>query len=764
MARLRQRSNVVESAQAPRAEPTRALRDRQTSPMRATRHRMREDASDDSDNLDDSDVTDDSSDALSADDLEDAGLQSSPPRARRRGRPHKANPTVPAVTRTKPSARKDDSTKRAKGRPSTASRQKRPVSRSQAGSRTPTKKAKVEVQLPVRQGRIPPWTDMRVPYAAWVAIFSYASMDCPNSWLVDCATVCKTFLEPALTSLYCNPFPSSTPRLRRLADLIARDPSETIMNYRMKVEYLTLDIKDTPASVYFPLIHPLPRLKHLFIVTSLDRPPYRDLDSKLRWNYPQGMFKALESGASIQTPETQDTAAPSTGASSTSESQPTDATSLRLFVKPEDKPFPTALRTWEWSGRMIGGTHGAVPTIQDLARIHREPYFQHLTTLSFTNFQTPSLLGLASNTTATSVPTEEDADIVAAQAIANAISAIPSLRHLMFEASTIVDHNLLPHLPTNLRHLTLINCWEVRSDIFATFLHTHGRDLRSLTLSHCQSLNLEFLTSLGAACPNLETLLMDLSYFSLHNAINDSEPMYDYVLLPDQVPHWPSSLRVLSLDNVKNCSAEIAKMFLSSLLQNAERLKDLRHIFVKMMLNIPWQERATMRTEWRERMEDVFLRKFEPPTDFSKLNEPVVPDDDESTNPRKRKRKAAVSPARRSGRLSNKGRGSRNNSKRLRHKDGRMDYRDPDTDHDDLTSGTEEDDDPASSLGEDEDASTGPEQYIQGLCNTVSILFDNQKPMELQYGMEDFRDSESDSEEEWNGDDDDEDDTVFVWR
>jgi hypothetical protein len=408
---------------------------------------------------------------------------------------------------------------------------------------------------------------------------------------------------------------------------------------------------------------------------------------------------------------------------------------------------------------MIGGAHGAVPTILDLTRIHRQPYFKHLTTLSFTNFQTPSLLGLASNVTATQ---EEDADIVAAQAIAHAISVLPSLRHLMFEASTLVDHNLLPQLPTNLRHLTLINCWEVRSDIFATFLHTHGRNLRSLTLSHCQSLNLEFLTSLGAACPNLETLLMDLSYFSLHNSINDSEPMYDYVLLPDQVPHWPSSLRVLSLDNVKNCSAEIAKMFLSSLLQNAERLKDLRHIFVKMMLNIPWQERATMRTEWRERMEDVFLRKVEPPTDWSKIAEPAATDG-ESANPRKRKRRAA-SPARRSGRLSSKGRGSRNDSKRLRHKDGRMDYRDPDTDHDNLTSGTEEDDDPVSSPDEDEDTTTGSGQYIQGLCNTVSILFDNQKPMELQYGMEDFRDSDVDSEEEWNGDDDDEDDTVFVWR
>lgn len=48
------------------------------------------------------------------------------------------------------------------------------------------------------------------------------------------------------------------------------------------------------------------------------------------------------------------------------------------------------------------------------------------------------------------------------------------------------------------------------------------------------------------------------------------------------------------------------------------------------------------------------------------------------------------------------------------------------------------------------------------MCNIVSILFDNQKLMELQYGMEDFRDLEIDLEEEWNGDDDD-DEIVFVW-
>jgi hypothetical protein len=649
-------------------------------------------------------------------------------------------------------------TTKVRGRPSAPRAPKRPAPRSQAGSRTPTKKAKIEVCLPIKHGRIPPWTDTRIPYEAWVSIFSYASAGASNGWLVDCATICKTFLEPALTALYCHPSPSTTPKLKRLVELIKRSPSETLINYRSKIESLSLDIKDTPLNVYFPLIHPLNRLKDLFIVTTLDRPPYRDLDVNLRWTYPNDIFQALKPGFSVETlASSEQPRLPLADDAVKVESPASAVTPAFDFVKLEEKPFATFLHSWEWSGRMIGG---AVPTIQDLARMHQEPYFQSLTTLSFTNFQTPSMLHLASNSAA-SQPLAELADAEAAQDLANAISQLPALRHLVFEACTIVDHTLLPLLPTNLKHLTLINCWEVRSDIFATFLHTHGRYLVSLTLSHCQSLNLEFLTSLGAACPNLKDLSMDLSYYRLHNSVNDSDPMYDYVLLPHQVPHWPPTLRILSLDNIQDCSAETAKMFLTSLLDNAERLKDLRYISIKMMLNIPWQERAKMRTEWRQKMEEVFLRRSDPPIDWTAVDTPAGTEDDQATRKRKPSRRA--SPARRSGRLSTKGRGSRNASKRLRHKEGRLDYRDPDTDHDDVSSIDEENDSTNSASGSSDEDDARSEQYIQGMCNTVSILFDNQKPMELQYGMEDFRDSETDSEEEWNGDDDD-DETVFVWR
>ncbi|KAH8175267.1 hypothetical protein LIA77_03685 [Sarocladium implicatum] len=705
--------------------------------MRASRQRMKEETSEDNDS-DDGNNTDplaashDSSQATSDVDSELETHQSKPQkRTRGPGRPRaqQSSSSKSATTPTKLPAR-------SRGRSRSVHTPKRQAPDSTPSSRTP-KRPKLEVQLPLRQDRIPPWTDSRIPYEAWVAIFLYASNDSNNSWLIDCATICKTFLEPALSALYRQPAPASSTKLKRLAELLKRDPSETILNYRTKIESLSLDIKDTPAKLYFPLIHPLVRLKELFIVTSLDRPPYRALDVALRWSYLDDIFAALRAGSDRPVP-----LAPAGGGAPAiattydqvvTETPTSNPEPFNRVLSLEDKPFATSLRSWEWSGRMIGG---AVPSIQDIALKHQEPFFEHLTTLSFTNFQTPSMLRLANSNHGLQQETE-DADAAAAQALATAISQLKSLRHLIFEACTIVDHALLPLLPTTLRQLTLINCWE--------------------------SLNLEFLTSLGAACPNLKELSMDLSYYRLHNSVNDSDPMYDHVLLPEQVPDWPSSLRFLSLENIKDCSAETAKMFLNSLLSNAERLKDLRHIVTKIMLNIPWQERAKMRNEWRQKMEDVFLRKPNSPINWSSYGAPLEVDD--ALAARKRKNHRPASPSRRSGRLSTKGRGSRNSSKRLRHKEGRLDYRDPDTDHDDITTASESD----SAGGSGSRAASGTDdegevQYVHGMCDTVSILFDNLKPMEMQYGMEDFRDDESDSEEEWNGDDDEEDDTVFVWR
>lgn len=652
------------------------------------------------------------------------------------------------------------------------SRSKRQAAEPQL-SRALPKRQKIEVALPYPDRKIPDWRDIRIPYEAWVDVFTYAASANAthgNSWLIDCATTCKAFAEPALAALYKSPTLTLTKpaKFKKLVALMQLDPEETTINYRTKVEELYLDINLVPATAYYPLIHPLPRLRELFITTELDQPPYRELTQTLRWSYPKEIFNALDADPPEDSTGTEAAAAPNG-----SDDLPQAPVRLGEAGTPGPivKAFPTILRRWEWSERMLGGEH--VRHLDDIAKVHQTPSFQKLSTVSFINFQTPSLLHELARSSGASQKPAEDADTKAAQKMADAIAELKHLRHLIFEASTILDDTLFPLLPNQLSQLTLINCWEVRPAVFSTFLHTQGRNLLSLTLSHCQSLNMEFMASLGEACPDLRHLAMNLSYYRLHTSVNDSDPMYDYVLLPSQIPSWPSGIRTIDFENIRDWnrsrSAETAEMFLNSLVRNAERLQDLRHISIKMVLDIPWQNRAKLRTEWGPRMEKVFLRRSEPPRDWTRSGEESKSEEYGSPEGgRRRRSRKPASPARRSGRLAPKGRGARNASERLRDKHGRLDYRDPDTDHDDLTASEDDNDEKDSPAGGDDDDARSREDgeaelYIQGLCHTVNIQFDNQKPRELQYGMEDFQDGGTDSEDEWDGDED-EDETVFVWR
>lgn len=619
-------------------------------------------------------------------------------------------------------------------------------------SGTPNKRRKtlsLEPEPAVSRGVIPDWRNPMIPYGAWADIFYYAATTGgPDSldvnWLIGAATTCKAFSEPALTAIYRSPPITTAGKARRLVALLERPPSETRLNYRVKVESLYLDIAIVPQAILYNLIQPLCRLKELVFYTQYDQPPYRQLDRTVRWHYSEDIFRAL------------------LAASSESSSS-------------EGKAYHTFLKSWEWSGRLLGGP---VATIDDIVRIHREPYFSQLTKVSFTNMQVPSLRKLRPK------PGDEGAELqlyhedgAVITAVAEAISQLSSLRHLVFESSTVMNDRLLPLLPKDLHHLSLINCWEVKSEDFTPFLHSHGRALRSLNLSHNQSLNMAFLTDLADACPNLEELRMNLSYFRHHMSVslvnNDADPLYDQALLPDQVPRWPQSIRVIDLEHVRHWSVEAAEMFLQSLIDNAASLPNLRHLALKTMLNIPWKARANMRHEWRTKLDKVFLRPFQPPKKVSSLRQVEEP----STLKTKEKQSspAEKSPSRRSGRLATQAsdteiRQGGGTSKGLRSLRGRPLYKDPDTDEDEFDDEVENDEEDQAGhattndgMDDNEDDDYNP-PVIQGRCTTVSIIFDNQKPTELQYGMEDFMDDDrSESDEEWDGDEE-EDDTVFVWR
>ncbi|KAG5933507.1 hypothetical protein E4U53_000973 [Claviceps sorghi] len=611
-------------------------------------------------------------------------------------------------------------------------RQRRP-SRPQLGKRRKLAAPSTPSKLDHNPNEIiPDWRDPRISFGCWVDIFLYAAREGSNEalstgWLMHAATTCKALAEPAITALYRCPAIKTSAKAKRLAALLDRPISETLFNYRAKVDTLHINTHIVPPGVLFQLIHPLTRLEELIIYTQLDQPPYRELDKTMRWHYPEDVFTALE-------------ADPSTPA-------------------PSAKPFPTILKSWEWSGRFIGGF---VTDLDAMISVHQTRPFSQLTRLSLTNFQVPSLKRLRITSEETELQAyEEDGAVI--QSVANAISQLGALKHLLFESSTVMNDRLLPLLPQNLLQLELINCWEVKSEDLAAFLRTHGRQMRTLRLMHNQSLDLAFLTDMNETCPRLRELNMNLSYYRHHDCVNDADPMYDQALLPSQVPSWPSSLRVLIIEHIRDWSVETAEMFLQSIIDCAPELPDLRHLAIKTMLDIPWQARATLRRKWRDKMENVFLRPCVPPACFTTLR----PTSADSPTPAWKKKPSDglhISPSRRSSRLASAEelltsyKEPDTDEDEFDSEEGRDNFDDVDVDDDDNDGEDDDDDDGQRRLrkNQNESSKVTTSAFVHGKCTTVNILFDNQKVRELQYSMEDFGSDESDSEEEWDGDYEDE--------
>ncbi|KAK3293300.1 uncharacterized protein B0H64DRAFT_403954 [Chaetomium fimeti] len=606
----------------------------------------------------------------------------------------------------------------------------------------------------VRNGIIPDWASL--PYLILAQIFLYAAAPLTETqhtrWLTAASGVCRAFAEPALSALYQTPPLLSRPMAHGLLELLSMDPSSTAFNYRVKVKELWIDV-DQIASKTFKgrpldleaLVSYLPRLKVIQFFHQKDDPPYRSLDGSLRWHYPSGLFDALN-GAQVSAEGAQ------------------VAEHARLVE-------------WQWNRRLMG------PTL-DLAAVealHRTPAFSSLIKTSFVNYQVPSLHAKAT----------DDVDELAAkdeafiQGMANAINALPHLRHLAIESSTAANDQLLPLLPKCLETLELINCWDINGDDFAHYLLLSGHQLKRLILHHNQSLSLSFLPVLGAACPNLQVFSMDFKTFNHHEFYHDADPSYDDLLTPDQVPAWPEALETLQLLNMKKWTADAAETLFQSLTDSASKLLKLRRLELKAMLSIPILERSRLRNKWERKLRHIFLRENQDPMPVFSLREPAQqPSIEEVKRASKRPAKvtsalAAENPSRRSGRLSIKrsnppSRASSSGAGRgLRHALARPSYAEPDTDedededeHDEAEGGQavggsspdSQPESPASSAGTAETA------FRQGMCEKVEIQLDNQKSVETTLTMDDFLDSENDdlSDDDWVGQDEDE-DTGYAW-
>lgn len=620
---------------------------------------------------------------------------------------------------------------------------------------------------------IPPWECLE--WTILVQIFDYAAhpLDSKTNvrWLLSAGLTCKAFLEPALKTLYRCPtaqtismnMANKFASLMRELAVTAPDAEHRGDYRRPMVESLIVNVTSLPSQAQSQsqsqsrsfdvaeLISILPSLSHVELYHEFDLPPYRKLDVKAtkKWTYTPELLHAIEAAG--------------------------------------DSNNAVRLKAWKWSGRMM-----SLDLLAQLRDIHKWSTFSSLRNVSLVNFQVPSL---RTNEDPSSPDVfEKDKNYIGL--VAASLESVPKLKHLVLESSTIVDEQFLSLLPKTVEYLEIINCWELTSEMLSEYLLTHGRTLRRLTLNHNQSLNLSFLPLLAQCCPELRELHMDLLLFSQDEYNNDKEPIYDTLMTVHDVPSWPATLEVVELEQLAKWDLETAEMFFQSFVDQAPNLPNLRHLAVKAMLDVPWRQRSEFRDKWVSKLKRVFLRKPKGPKPYHSLVQwPTMGGGSVVREGRlAESSEDELLPARRSTRIATQveipapplTEETPNNERKRRRastltrdlrdrKRAHVSYRDPDTDEDlGLTEPEESDDEdplvaqgslPVTSVPASPSPEIETEFFVQGLCDVVNILLDNQKPRELQWGIEDFLDEESHESQdgEWTSDERYEDSDGYAW-
>ena len=564
-------------------------------------------------------------------------------------------------------------------------------------------------------GVIPAWSSL--PYDILLETFSYAfgalrhenqNLKKAISWVLDTACICKAFTEPALSALYCNPPVLDRSWPHELMALLAYsegESSKSIFKYGVKVKRLELEVesilaKKTHGIGMFDvakMIPHLPQLSELCIYLDSDSPPYRGSDRSIRWHYPDSLFSALESSQN-------------------------------------------RLRSFKWNCKLFGD-RDALPWMTE---VHRMKAFQTLRHLTVTNFS--FLLG----------PMAETAETMALNC-----AVLPTLESVCFQSSPGVVDILLKRLPQTLKKVKFENCISIDSDGLHSFLESHGLQLKELVLLHNRALDLAFLPHLKRTAPGLELLEMDMNYFYEKGVtFRGSDPLYHTLLVSDERPSWPQTLRVLEMTHLRKWeNLEAATHFFQSLVDSARELPDLRKLVLKVILNSSWRDRAGFRDKWIPRMQKVFLRKTDPPNpnlvslrafrdwkdSESSENLPGTPKIDiaheegikyagrrlkldmVSISPRKQTPVRGGSPrrTRQSGRLA-----------RIESSSSEMTPSEGEESHGDV---------------------------LQGMCEIVDIIIDNQRPREALFNEDDFMDSEQSGDEDWTGENDAVADDGYAW-
>ena len=667
------------------------------------------------------------------------------PSATARSRRSRAPPVVP--TRTSPrSTRKRKRPISSQG--STVVRAKR--------QKKPTKQTNYDkyngeqntIQL---TGRAMPWTTL--PYHILASVFAYAShplvsvLGDPSpsvAWLVQMALLCKAFAEPALSALYFEP-PIHAPRqIHGLKAIIQHQSENSTINYRGKIKSLSMGpingLLRGPHTIE-SIIPFVPQLRGIALGVHSDDPKLCRLHT-----------------------------VPGTSSSHD------DMSILWTMTN-----AGTRLENWTWNRTLAFHNQ----PLSFVKKVHQSTPFLTLKSLTFIDFHLPAMVDYNGN------------DARGEEALADTLSALPSLRKLQFSLADVVNEILMPLLPGNLRTLVLTSCYNLFSPALENFLLAKGQQIRELVLSHNQSLNLSFLTELSHACPRLEILNMNLLYYNSHTTFNDSTPRYDSLLLEGEQPSWPTSLRRLELLQLRRWKTPAAEYFFSSFVDTPRSLSNLRHIEIKASIDESgWRDRIAFRDKWVQRLNEVFLRRSSPPNPHLRsiaayrdwkaqqaksakgdgfiTHVQSSPANEASGNAVAQATKSTAvlnhSPSdaplmkvRRSTRVHprkeviyNESDSSQSTAVPSRRHHRRRGLDDSLSEDSVLEHGRPERSNQQVQQGNEE------RMYVQGLCDVVDVVIDNLRPTEEQLHESDFLDEERSGDEDWNGDDD-MDDGRYAW-
>ncbi|KAI4242485.1 MAG: hypothetical protein L6R40_004039 [Gallowayella cf. fulva] len=585
-------------------------------------------------------------------------------------------------------------------------------------------------------GKVPPWQTL--PYDILFHIFQYASYPltlspiAPNqpsiAWLLKSALLCKEFAEPALSALYYAPplYPPS--KIHRLLMSLHNQHERSFLNYRAKIKYLDLEAARVLSLKYEG--RPPIQLAELVAVT----PQLRGIGIHLISNsHSFNLVPPIPSKRNYQS----------------SLYPALDNNNIHLIH-------------WIWNASI--GPGSSPLSSSGLKGLHQTSAFRTLKSLTFVN---STYLGEVERFT-------------------DAASVLPNLKSLTMKNVEIKEVQYLRLLPTNLESLSLSSCQELESSVVASFLRSHGGNLRDLVLDHNNSLDLAFVLQLAISCPRLERLKMDLRFYNSHVAFRDSDPAFDTLLTKEMIPTWPRTLQRLELFHLRKWDTVAAGNFFSSFVDSAKDLPDLRYMDIKASIGESnWRDRISFRNKWTSRMEKVFKRVSAPPDPRLRSIPIFMKHRKQFRNPTATDVKQGLVTVKKElsfSHLEVQSHGSTNPSSdsdmplvsRLRSTQARdvnapqvprrriprharkRPQRKRNADED---SSTEED-----SALEDLDINAGSQHivgddddkdlYIQGMCDVVRVAIDNLRPTEEQLGESDFLDEEISGDEDWVGDDD----------